>query len=92
MKPGLVVVLTWAGVRGGLSVAMALSLPPSSQRSELLAATYAVVIFSTIVQSLTLERVIVRLKGQPPGAGHPSGRRLSEEPYSAAFRASLTGP
>jgi CPA1 family monovalent cation:H+ antiporter len=61
MKPGLVVVLTWAGVRGGLSVAMALSLPPSRERSILMAATYAVVIFSIIVQSLTLERVILTL-------------------------------
>lgn len=61
VKPGLVVVLTWAGVRGGLSVAMALSLPPSRERAILLAATYAVVIFSIIVQSLTLEPVILRL-------------------------------
>jgi CPA1 family monovalent cation:H+ antiporter len=61
LKPGLVMVLTWAGVRGGLSLAMALSLPPSLERSILLAATYAVVIFSIIVQSLTLEPLIVRL-------------------------------
>jgi monovalent cation:H+ antiporter, CPA1 family len=61
VRPGLVLVMTWAGVRGGLSVAMALSLPPSRERSVLLAATYAVVIFSIIVQSLTLEPMIVRL-------------------------------
>ena len=61
LRPGLVVVLTWAGVRGGLSLAMALSLPPSNERMVILAATYAVVVFSIIVQSLTLERVIVRL-------------------------------
>lgn len=61
LKPGLVAVMTWAGVRGGLSVAMALSLPPSRERAILLAATYVAVIFSVIVQSLTLERVIVRL-------------------------------
>jgi CPA1 family monovalent cation:H+ antiporter len=61
LKPGLVAVLTWAGVRGGLSLAMALSLPPSPERAVLLAATYAVVIFSIIVQSLTLEPVVVRL-------------------------------
>ena len=65
IKPGLVAVLTWAGVRGGLSVAMALSLPPSRERSIILAATYVVVVFSIIVQSLTLERLIVRL-----GYGH----------------------
>lgn len=61
VKPGLVAVLAWAGVRGGLSVAMALSLPPSRERAIVLAATYVVVVFSIIVQSLTLERVIIRM-------------------------------
>lgn len=61
LKPGLVALLTWAGVRGGLSVAMALSLPPSRERAILLAATYAVVIFSIIVQSLSLEPLVLRL-------------------------------
>ena len=61
IKPGLVAVLTWAGVRGGLSVAMALSLAPSRERTIILAATYVVVVFSVIFQSLTLERIIVRL-------------------------------
>jgi CPA1 family monovalent cation:H+ antiporter len=61
LKPGLVALLTWAGVRGGLSVAMALSLPPSRERAILLAATYAVVIFSIIVQSLSLESLVLRL-------------------------------
>ena len=69
VKPGLVAVLTWAGVRGGLSVAMALSLPPSRQRAVILAATYVVVVFSIIVQSLTLERLIIRL-----GYGRPLKR------------------
>jgi CPA1 family monovalent cation:H+ antiporter len=68
VKPGLVAVLTWAGVRGGLSVAMALSLPPSRERAVILAATYVVVVFSIVVQSLTLERVIVRM-----GYGRPLG-------------------
>jgi CPA1 family monovalent cation:H+ antiporter len=54
-------VLTWAGVRGGLSLAMALSMPPSRQRDIIVAATYVVVVFSVVVQSLTLERLIVRL-------------------------------
>lgn len=72
LRPGLVVVLTWAGVRGGLSVAMALTLPASPERSLLLASTYAVVIFSIIVQSLTLEPIILRLgygqRTEPPAA------------------------
>jgi CPA1 family monovalent cation:H+ antiporter len=61
VKPGLAAVLTWAGVRGGLSVAMALSLPPSPERAIILAATYVVVVFSIIVQSLTLERLVIHL-------------------------------
>ena len=61
LKPGLTAVLTWAGVRGGLSLAMALSMPPSRQRDVIVAATYVVVVFSVIVQSLTLERLIIRL-------------------------------
>jgi CPA1 family monovalent cation:H+ antiporter len=61
VKPGLVAVLTWAGVRGGLSVAMALSLAPSRERAIILAATYGVVVFSIVAQSLTLERVIIRM-------------------------------
>jgi CPA1 family monovalent cation:H+ antiporter len=61
VKPGLVVVLTWAGVRGGLSLAMALSLAPSRERAVILAATYCIVVFSVIAQSLTLEKVIIRL-------------------------------
>ena len=52
--------LTWAGIRGGISVALALSLPESPAKSGILAATYAVVLFSIIVQGLTLERVARR--------------------------------
>jgi CPA1 family monovalent cation:H+ antiporter len=71
VKRGLVVVLTWAGVRGGLSVAMALSLPASHERTIILGATYVAVVFSIVVQSLSLERVIVRLGfGAAGGAEH----------------------
>ncbi|MEX0695694.1 MAG: hypothetical protein WD075_14695 [Rhodospirillales bacterium] len=51
-------VLTWGGVRGGISVALALSLPEGSYRPFILAATYSVVIFSVVVQGLTLGYVI----------------------------------
>lgn len=46
--------LVWAGVRGGISVALALSLPNDATKPAVLAATYAVVIFSLIVQGSTL--------------------------------------
>ena len=55
---GAIPVLTWGGLRGGISVALALALPPSPYKPVLLAATYAVVIFSIVVQGLTVERLV----------------------------------
>ena len=57
---GTVPILTWAGIRGGISVALALSLPESPERGLLLLVTYCVVLFSVIVQGLTVEGVIKR--------------------------------
>lgn len=51
-------ILTWAGVRGGISIALALSLPYTQYRHIILAGAYFIVIFSVIVQGLTLNRVI----------------------------------
>jgi CPA1 family monovalent cation:H+ antiporter len=56
---GLVPILTWSGLRGGLSVAMALSLPKFPGREILLACTYAVVVFSIVVQGLTVRRMLI---------------------------------
>jgi CPA1 family monovalent cation:H+ antiporter len=47
-------VLTWAGLRGGISVALALTLPESAWRADLLVVAYAVVVFTIIVQGLTM--------------------------------------
>ena len=58
--------LTWAGVRGGISIALALSLPGEAPRSTILAATYAVVLFTIIVQGSTMGRV-ARLTLRQPG-------------------------
>jgi CPA1 family monovalent cation:H+ antiporter len=55
---GIVPVLTWSGLRGGISVAMALSLPAFPARDIILACTYAVVVFSVLVQGLTVRRVL----------------------------------
>ncbi|MDY7524608.1 sodium:proton antiporter [Sphingomonas sp. 10B4] len=52
------ITLIWGGLRGGISVALALGLPSGPARSYALAATYIVVLFSVIVQGGTIERVI----------------------------------
>lgn len=54
---GTLTVLTWDGLRGGISIALVLSLPAGGLRSTLLTATYAVVVFTMFVQGLTLGRV-----------------------------------
>ncbi|CAO4170847.1 Cation/H+ exchanger transmembrane domain-containing protein [Methylorubrum aminovorans] len=64
--------LTWAGVRGGISVALALSIPDTEPKSALLAATYAVVLFSIIVQGSTLGFVARRTVDTPGKRGDAS--------------------
>jgi CPA1 family monovalent cation:H+ antiporter len=51
-------ILTWAGLRGGISIAMALMLPESPYREIILSSCYFVVIFSIIFQGLTLKKVV----------------------------------
>ena len=54
---GGLVILTWGGLRGGLSVAMALSLPATPWKEMILTVTYGIVVFSIVVQGLTLEPI-----------------------------------
>lgn len=59
-SPYAIPILTWSGLRGGISVALALSLPPSPERDVLVTVTYVVVCFSLIVQGLTVGPVTQR--------------------------------
>jgi CPA1 family monovalent cation:H+ antiporter len=56
-----ILILTWAGLRGGISVALALSLPLSPYRELILTASFCIVVFSIIVQGLTLNKVVTKL-------------------------------
>ncbi len=58
----VVTVMTWGGLRGGISVALALSLPSDMPERELiLAVTYIVVVFSILVQGMTIKKVVSRI-------------------------------
>ena len=58
---GIVPIMTWGGLKGGISVALALSLPDSEWKPLILTVTYIVVLFSIIVQGLTVARLARRV-------------------------------
>ena len=57
-SPHVIKILTWGGLRGGISVALALSIPKGYERDMIVSMTYAVVVFSVLIQGLTLKFLI----------------------------------
>jgi CPA1 family monovalent cation:H+ antiporter len=57
-SPHVVKIMTWSGIRGGISVALALSLPASAERDVILSVTYTVVAFSILIQGPTVAPLV----------------------------------
>jgi len=56
--PHVVSILTWGGIRGGISVALALSLPAGQERDIIVGITYVIVIMSVVLQGLTIKSLV----------------------------------
>lgn len=64
--PHVISILTWGGIRGGISVALALSLPAGPERNVIVAMTYVIVIMSVILQGLSIKTLVQYAAGKYP--------------------------
>ena len=71
--PGLIKILTWGGLKGGISVALALSLPPFPGRAAVVTATSIIVAFSVVIQGLTIGPLIHRQMERNRAAAQTAG-------------------
>ncbi len=79
-KSRAIAALTWLGLRGGISIALVLTLPPTPYQSALSAVCYAVVIFTIVVQGLLAPRVLDALYGAKHEPVSPSPMLDKAEP------------
>lgn len=66
-SPNVVLMMTWGGLRGGISIALALSIQHDEVRDFIVAITYSVVLFSIMVQGLTMGKLVKHLTGCDDG-------------------------
>lgn len=62
--PRTPLIMTWGGLRGGISIALALSLPAAMSKDIILAITYCIVIFAILIQGITLGPIVKRVKAK----------------------------
>ncbi len=71
---GAVKILTWGGLRGGISVALALSIPAVPERTTIITITYCIVVFSIVIQGMTLGTLVNRIYPDVPGESDGGGQ------------------
>jgi CPA1 family monovalent cation:H+ antiporter len=76
---GAGLVLTWGGLRGGISVALALSLPSGSERDVILSLTYCIVVVSILVQGLTVGKLAEKVTGPEAGVADGSEATVASD-------------